>query len=286
MRFFFRSPRFKLILGVTAGLIILAAAVKLISGIAPPQSSVAGAIAVPFQKFATGISHSIADFKTALFDGQKLMEENARLESEVARLTSDLVDQQKTAEENEFYKNYLGLKEQNPDFEMEPAMLISRDSSDRFGSFTIDKGSLNGIAAHDPVVTADGLVGYISEVAPTYSKVTTILSPDLQAGAFDRRTRDAGIVSGTLALAENGQCRLFNLPRSCSVTIGDYVVTSGGGIFPDGLLIGTVSDVKQEPHDISVYAVIDPAAQLSELRDMMVITYFSGQGALASSAGK
>lgn len=286
MRFFFRSPRFKLILGVTAGLMILAAAVKLISGIAPPQSSVAGAIAVPFQKFATGISHSIADFKTALFDGQKLMEENARLESEVARLTSDLVDQQKTAEENEFYKNYLGLKEQNPDFEMEPAMLISRDGSDRFGSFTIDKGSLNGIAAHDPVVTADGLVGYISEVAPTYSKVTTILSPDLQAGAFDRRTRDAGIVSGNLALAENGQCRLFNLPRSCSVTIGDYVVTSGGGIFPDGLLIGTVSDVKQEPHDISVYAVIDPAAQLSELRDMMVITYFSGQGALASSAGK
>lgn len=278
MRFFFRSPRFKAMLASIAIIVVVTVAVRLIGGWIAPQASIAGAIAAPFQKLAGAISNKVDDITTAFSDGEKLMEENAALEEEVRRLTSQVIDYQKTKEENEFYKDFLEIKEQHPDFQFEPAMLISRDPNDPFGGFTIDKGSLNGVKAKDPVITADGLVGYVSEVAPSYSKVTTILGQKMKAGAYDRRTRDAGIASGTIALAENGQCRLYNLPRSCSVTIGDYIVTSGGGLFPDGLLIGTVADVRQEEHDISLYAVVDPAADLAELRDVMVLTYFSGQG--------
>lgn len=259
-------------------ILVAAVGVRLIGGWISPQASIAGAIAAPFQKLAGAISNKIDDITTAYSDGQRLMEEKAALEEEVRRLTSELIDYQKAKEENAFYKEFLELKEQHPDFQFEPAMLISRDASDPFGGFTIDKGSLNGIKAKDPVITADGLVGYVSEVAPSYCKVTTILDQKLKAGAYDRRTRDAGIASGTVKLAEEGQCRLYNLPRSSSVTIGDYVVTAGGGLFPDGLLIGTVADVRQEEHDISVYAVLDPAADIAGLRDVMVLTYFTGQG--------
>lgn len=278
MRFFFRSPRFKAMIAAIAIILVAAVGVRLIGGWISPQASIAGAIAAPFQKLAGAISNKIDDITTAYSDGQRLMEEKAALEEEVRRLTSELIDYQKAKEENAFYKEFLELKEQHPDFQFEPAMLISRDVSDPFGGFTIDKGSLNGIKAKDPVITADGLVGYVSEVAPSYCKVTTILDQKLKAGAYDRRTRDAGIASGTVKLAEEGQCRLYNLPRSSSVTIGDYVVTAGGGLFPDGLLIGTVADVRQEEHDISVYAVLDPAADIAGLRDVMVLTYFTGQG--------
>ena len=278
MRFFFRSPRFKAMIVAVVIIVTAAVGVRLIGGWISPQASIAGAIAAPFQKLAGAISNKVSDITAAFTDGQQLMEDKAALEEEIRRLTSELIDYQKIKEENAFYKEFLEIKEQHPDFQMEPAMLISRDTSDPFGGFTINKGSLNGIKAKDPVITADGLVGYVSEVAPSYCKVTTILDQKMKAGAYDRRTRDAGIASGTAKLAEEGRCRLYNLSRSASVTIGDYVITSGGGLFPDGLLVGTVCDLRQEEHDISVYAVLDPAVDIGGLRDVMVLTYFTGQG--------
>lgn len=287
LRFFFRSPRFKAIMGICAALLVIAVIFRIIGGWVSPQSSIAGAIAAPFQKIGTAISNKIDDIATAFSDGTALMEEIEALKEENERLTSDMVDYEKAKEENENYKEFLELKEQNPDFQMEPAMLTSRDTDDKYGSFTIDKGSMNGISAYDPVITGGNrLVGYISEVAPTYAKVMTVFNPELKAGAYDRRTRDAGILSGSLELAESRQTRVYNLPRTdSSITIGDYIVTAAGGLFPDGLLIGTVADVKQEAHDISVYAVIDPSADIDGLRNVMVLTYFSGQGTITGGTG-
>lgn len=285
MRFFFKSTRFKIIAGITAGLLLVAVAIKIIGGVASPQAGVLGTIVAPFQKLATNVSNKIEDIKTAYFDGQELMEENQQLKEEINRLTSQLLDYQKAIDENRFYKDYLEIKDRHPDFQFEPAMLISRDNADSYGGFTIDKGSIHGISAYDPVITAEGLVGYISEVAPSYSKVTTILSPNINIGAFDRRTRDSGIVSGSFELAQERKCKLYNLPRTCSVTIGDYIVTYGGSVFPEGLLIGTVEDVRQDENDISVYSVINPAVNIDEIRDVMVITYFTGQSSSTPQKG-
>ena len=189
--------------------------------------------------------------------------------------------------ENEFYAGFLELKEDHPDFKFQPATVIARDPTDVFASFTIDQGTLNGVAPNDPVITADGLVGYISEAGSTFSTVITLYDPSLRVGAMDSRTRDAGIVSGGLSLAEEGYCRMSYLSRSSAITLGDLVITSGaGGVFPQGLLIGSVSEIKQESDDISMYAVIKPAVNLDELRDVMVITSFTGQGGIADSSGE
>lgn len=283
MRFFFRSKQFKVSVIVISVILVLALATRLIGGMISPQSNLLGAIAAPFQRAATSISNFFKDFGTKLQGADELMLENASLQEEVNRLTSDLLGYQEALEQNEFFKEYLEIKESNQDFQFEPAMLISRDSEDPFGSFLINKGSRNGVAAYDPVITSEGLVGYITEVGLTYSKVTTILSPELSAGGFDRRTQDAGVVSGTLELAKEKKTRLYNLARTCSVSVGDYVVTSGGGVFPEGLLIGTVETIEQEAYNSSLFATIAPAADLNDLRDVMVITYFSGQGTADTS---
>ena len=62
------------------------------------------------------------------------------------------------------------------------------------------------------------------------------------------------------------------------MSVGDYVVTSGGSVFPEGLIVGTVSDIKQQSKDTSIYAVVESKVDLDNLREVMVITYFSGQG--------
>ena len=181
-------------------------------------------------------------------------------------------------QENEFYEQFLGIKEKNSEMLFQSASVVARDSTDPYKGFTINVGLINGVAKYDPVITSDGLVGYITEIAPTYSKVTTVLSPKLKAGGKDNRTSDEGIISGRADFAEDDNCYLYNLQRDCTVSISDYIVTAGGGVFPEGLIVGTVIDIKQQSKDTSLYAVVDSAVEFDDLREIMVITYFSGQG--------
>ncbi len=277
MRFFFRSRKFKIMLIVTACVLVLATVSAVIGSSLTPQNSVIGAITTSVQSAVTGVSNWFSDIFKKMGDNEELMLENAKLKAQINDLTSDLVDYQKAQQENEFYKKYLGIKEKNPDYVMEPAALISRNADDPYGSFVINKGSLNGISLYDPVITESGLVGYISEVNPSYSKVCTVLDSSIKCGGIDRRTRDVGIVSGELSLAEKGKTKMVNLLRSSGVATGDYIVTPGGDVFPEGLIIGVVESIHNAKTDTSLYAVILPVVDFSEIRDVMVITYFSGQ---------
>ncbi len=281
MRFFFRSPQFKKILAVFLALATIATVLGVIGGTASPNSSILGAVVTPIQKMFTSISNSIKDRKTALQNGKELMDENEQLQAEVDRLTQEVLDAQEAVRQNAFYKEFLELKEHNPDYQLEPAMKIDADPLDPYGGFVINKGSINGIAQYDPVITPSGLIGYVSEVSLSYSKVTTLLSAEMKIGGMDKRTADVGVVSGSFELAQQGFCRIYNLPRTSSVTLGDYIVTSGGGIFPSGLFIGKIEQVRAEQNNTAIYAIVKPSVDFAEVRDVMVITYFSGQGTAA-----
>lgn len=281
MRFFFRSKKFKIMVAVTAVVLVLALVSWIIGSSFSPQNGVIGSVTASVSELATRCSNWVSDFFARFASNDALMLENSSLKSQVNSLTSDLMDYEKAKQENEMYEKYYGMKEQHADYVMEPAMLIARNAEDPYGSFTINKGSLQGIALHDPVITEAGLVGYISEVNPSFCKVTTVLDSNISIGGMDRRTQDAGVISGKLDLAESGKTRLNQLLRSSGVATGDYIVTSGGGVFPEGLVIGTVDSVHNESYHTALYAVVTPAVDFSELRDMMVITYFSGQGSTA-----
>ena len=71
---------------------------------------------------------------------------------------------------------------------------MARDNTDLYYNFTVNTGSANGVELRDPVITADGLVGYVSEVYPTYSIVRSILDPSTEIGAQDSHTQENGVV--------------------------------------------------------------------------------------------
>lgn len=277
MRFFFRSRKFKIISAVTAVILSLTLIAWIAGGIFAPQSSLSGVISSPFQRIATSISNGFKDFTQKFRDNETLIVEKSELQDEINRLNEQIADYEKIKAENEFYKNYLEIKDAHPDFQFEGAVIISRDSNDEYGAFTIDAGSVDGIQVHDPVITDAGLVGYVSSVGLTTSKVTTILDPNISVGAIDSRTSDAGIIGGNLALTSSGKTRMYNIRRTSSVAIGDYVVTSGSGVFPKGLLIGKISNISQEEFKTSLYAEIEPFVNVREIRQVMVITDFSGK---------
>ena len=285
MRFFFRSRQFKIILTIFSVLLVLSVAFGIWGSRMAPHTDIAGIISAPFKSLATSFSNAVDDLITSYKDNNKIMLENAELTSELNSMREKIADYNEISAENENYKKYLSIKEQNPDFEFCDAVLISKDSSDPYGGFTINRGSSSGISLYDPVITDAGLVGYITEVGTTTAKVTTILSSDITMGALDNRTNDSGIVSGDTQLAKNNMCRFSHLSRNCSVAIGDYVVTSGEGIFPEGLLIGSIESIGSDKYNTSIYADITPFANISAIREVMVITDFEGQGGISPGSG-
>lgn len=282
MKEFFKSARFKVI-AVILALVLLFAVISALSGAASPASSFFGAIFSPIQKAAVWVSNELS---APIGDAAAYQADIAGLRRQVEELQGQLADYEKCKQENEQYRLYLELKEQNPDFSFADAQIISRDPADPFGSFTISKGLLDGISVNDPVISGTYLVGRVFEVGPTYAKVRTILSPDVNVSAFEIRTREPGVVGGTVELAEKNMCRMSYLNRDTSVSAGNIICTSNtGGSYPKGLIIGTVSEVKNDSHDISAYAVITAGADIMNLNDVFVLTDFRGQG-IDETAGK
>lgn len=280
MRFFFRSKQFKIIVIIFSVIVLFSLIFGFMGKSMTPQANIVGTVLAPIRSAVTTVSSSVKDFFKVISNGNKIMLENSELNAELSELRKQLADYDDITAKNEFYKEYLGLKSENPDFELCDATLISIDKEDPFGAFLINKGSSSGIERYDTVITNEGLVGYVSEVSLTTSKVTTILSPDITLGALDSRTSDSGLVSGNIELARDGKCRFYNLTRSSGVAIGDYVVSSGEGIFPNGLLIGTIESIGSDEYNTSIFANIKPFVTPSEIRNVMVITNFEGKGGI------
>lgn len=278
MRFFFRSKQFKTALSVVLVVIVLAVLSGLLGGTMSPQAGIIGAVTAPFEKLGTSIVNGFNEMSSNFKSAASLNAENDKLKAEINSLREQLVDYQSAITDNEFYKKYLEIKDANPDFKFCPALVTAKDPDDIYGGFLVDSGSLQGVELYDPVITDEGLVGYVTQVGITTSKVTTILNPSLVCGAYDSRTNDAGALKGDTEYAAVGQTKFYNLPRTCSVAVGDIIVTSGSGIFPDKIIIGTINTIKNDSLTSSLFATVTPAVDFSSLRSVMIITDFDGQG--------
>ncbi len=228
---------------------------------------------------------------SAAGEGEKtydeLVRENEELKKEAADLRTQLVNYYDIKDENARLWKYYKIKKENSDYEIMPASVIRRDSSQDFYSFTIDVGTSNGVHNQDPVVTDQGLIGFISSVNAVSSKVTTILSPDLQAGAYDKRTKDSGIVGGNALYADENKTTFTKIDANAKIKKGDIITTSGiGGIYPENLIVGKVSDIKYDKYDATKYAVVTPYENIKKITNVVVITDFKNKGEIKRVSDK
>ena len=154
--------------------------------------------------------------------------------------------------------------------------LIARNPGDWATTLTLDKGSNHGVEEGDLVTTVDGMVGYVSEVQSNYCEITTVVDVEMQCGALITRTRETAIAEGDYDLMADGNLRLSYLTEDASVVIGDTVETSGrGGLFPKGVMIGTVESVLPEANGISYYAVLRPFVDVDSVSSVSIVTDFT-----------
>lgn len=246
-------------------------------GLSPFLEQVVGTVVTPLQKGAASISGFVQGYFQRYVHADDLARENEELREQLNELRSQLIDFEDYKRENETLRQFLDIKDDNPDFELEPAAVVARDPNDRFYSFTIDKGYLDGISLLDPVISADGLVGRVQEVGANYSKVVTILDVMLDVGGRVVRTGENIVVNGDVRIAQEGYCKLTFLPRESSAAVGDLVVTTGGGLFPKDIVIGEIVRIGDNAGGLSLYGVVDPAADIEGLKNVMVIKSFEGQ---------
>lgn len=275
MRFFFRSKKVKLISVISLLLVVSIVVCGFMTDWSAPQSNIISSVVSPIQNFFSGVSDSVTSFFDGFESKEKLDKEIDSLKKEINEKNKKLIDYDEVVRQNEFYKDFLEIKEENPSYKFSAARVIARNNNDTYATFTIDKGTVDGIEVYDPIITAEGLVGYVCDVYTTQSTVMTVLNPKINISAIDNHSRDTGTITGDAALSANGSTKMIYIPSDNTISAGNFIVTSGdGGIFPSGLIIGTVIEVKTSNNKISCEAEIQPIVDFSNISDVMVITDF------------
>lgn len=242
--------------------------------------SALGTVFSPLQKASYAVSEWVTSKLDMLINASDYYNENIELKKRIAELTGEMADYISVKQENEHLREMVGLAEASNGIEFsEPCTVIGRTANDIYGSFFIDKGSKDGIELWDPVVTKQGMVGFVTQTEYTYSKVTTLLSNDVSIGIYCVRTGETGVTEGSYLLAPDKCVRMLYIPLDCELKAGDVCITSGySGLVPKGLVVGTVGSIEIETNGLSKYARLYPTVDADQLKTVYVITDFDGKG--------
>lgn len=198
--------------------------------------------------------------------------ENADLKEQIQRLRLEQASIAQNAAQGQRLQQMLGFKERYINTTL-PAQVIGTGGTDQSKVLYIDKGWKDGLRQDMPVITADGIVGKLKDVFPHTSQVLLATDPTSGLGVVLQDTRVRGVLRGRAY----GQLEIADISPDSRIKAGEPVVTSGGDqIFPRGLPVGTVERVIPDPdHDPLVDVLIRPAAKLSQLEEVLVITKMS-----------
>lgn len=275
MKDFFRGKAFRVVAVIVAFLIGILIYQAASGSFASLPEAIVGTVVTPIVKVSTAISENVGGFFNNLISAKDIEKENKELKAELSEAYEKLSEFEKYKNENKQLKEMLKIREEHPDYEMESAAVIGRDSLSAFGKFTISKGGGSDIKVGYPVITNEGFVGIITHVGPTYSVVTTVLDPEINVGIYNSRTRETGVVGGSADLSSKGKTKLKLLPRDTALLSGDIIETSGiGGVFPAGILVGTIESINPENSGVSMYAAIVPVVDVTKVSDVVIVKSF------------
>ena len=198
--------------------------------------------------------------------GSEVFEENRRLTEDVANLQ---VEVQRLREEKRENVRLRRLLEFSPSWRGRAiATEVVGPLAPGSGNVWIGAGKTRLVETDMPVMTENGLLGRVSEVEPYVSRVRTLWDPLLRVAAYDQRSR----VSGVVEWSAGPDLRMNYIVASADVKIGDTVISSGwGGIFPKGLLIGTIDAVDTINVGEFLNVTVGPAVRPDKLEAVFVI---------------
>lgn len=272
----------KYLLAVLTTVCVLAIFVSLVFNISGgPLNVVAGYVFVPMQEgintAGKWLSGKANDFKTL----GEVLEENRQLQAQVDELTLQLTNIKIDQYELDSYRELLELDDQYTEYDKVAAHVIARDSGNWFSTFTIDKGSKDGIAKGMNVIAGSGLVGIVTDVGPNFAKVRSIIDDSSNVSAMTLSTKDNFNIRGSLQSMNEDKLLPFSelVDENDEVQPGDPVVTSHvSDRFQQGLLIGYIYSIEDNPNNLTKSGTITPVVDFQHLQEVLVITAIKDTG--------
>ncbi len=238
-----------------------------------PIRSGINALITPMQRGIAMVGESVNNFFQKFDDVEKLKEENQELRDKIAELESENDLLQTDLYDLERYKQLLELAETYVDYPTVGANIIAKDTSGYYATFTIDKGSNQGMAVDMNVIADNGLVGIITEVGKNYSIVRSIIDDNSFVSASILKTSDNCIVCGNLELLDTGFIEIRDISVNSEVKNNYKVYTSSlSEKYLPNILIGYISNIQVEADGLSRKGYLTPVVDFEHLNTVLVIT--------------
>ena len=231
------------------------------------------ALASPVQSATSRTSGASVGFIRQIVNFRSTANENEELKELLDQAQLELRRTRESRAENERLRGLLDLKEQTG-YERIPARVIARDASVWFNTITINRGSSSNVALNMPVVTAGGIVGRVIAISPWTAQIMLITDEKAAAGAIIGQLGESAALGSVRGGGTSGLVEMRYVSGLQKVEAGDYALTTGqDGIYPPGLNIGEVVEVRRgtatQPHHI----YIKPSARLDQLAEVAVLLY-------------
>lgn len=232
--------------------------------------NVVSSIIMPIQNALTYLKNKIGGNSSFFANIDELKKENEQLKTTNSELEQSLRELEIIKAENETLKEYLNLTEKYNTYTTIPAYIISKDISNYSNIFIINVGEKDGIKVNMTVIADKGLVGHVISVTENTAKVQTIISTSNTVSATLSTSRDNVLCRGTL---EKNELKATYISTYATIAEGENVETSGmGGIYPKGIHIGTVKQIKNTKNITDRTAIVTPAVDFGKVETVLVIT--------------
>ena len=232
-------------------------------------------VLAPLRSGASALTDRAEQLYDYIFKYEQLAAENATLREELSQIQEDNRDAASIKRENDRLRELLKLTKEHEDYELVDAYIITWDSSDWSHSFTVNRGSSSGIAEGMCAITESGEVaGVVTEVGSNYSVVKSVLDSSLDISAIIASSGYSGMVRGSYSTGQPGMLRMDYLPSAAIIRNNDQVVTAGSTVYPRNLILGYIVDADMNDNGIAKYAILKPAADISSLEQVFILTDF------------
>lgn len=229
---------------------------------------------VPMQKGISYVGRYLSDISDNFDTLQDVREEKDALQAEVDELTIENTRLRQEQYELDRLRELYKLDANYSDYEKIGAHVIANNGSNWFSDFIIDKGSNDGVKVDCNVLAGSGLVGIVTEVAPDYARVRSLIDDASNVSGMVLSTSDTCMVRGDLKLIADGRLRFEKLKNNDNVIeVGEQIVTSHvSDRFVQGLFIGYISEIEVDSNNLTRSGYITPAVDFSKIQEVLVIT--------------
>lgn len=239
-----------------------------------PLNAVAGYVFIPMQNGINQVGGWLSKQADNLENLSVVMAENEELKKQVEELTVELNTIKLERYELENLRELYDLDQKYPSYQKVAANVIGKDAGNWFNTFTIDKGTNDGIEVDMNVMAGSGLVGIVTDVGPNYAKIKSIISDTSSVSGMVLTTSDNIIVNGSLQkMTEDMTIEFSGLnDRENEVEVGDPVVTSYVSYdYQQGILIGYIKEITTDANNLTRSGTITPAVDFEHIEEVLVI---------------